>query len=249
MGDGGGQFVVSRDQHDPDGPLLRRRITRTYRRTAYHLQVLTLRDEAGIEQTIRVTDEHPFHVAGTGWTPARLLEEGDRLLGADGTLTVVANAGEAHSQGVAVYNLEVEQAHTYFVLAEDAGEAAAVWVHNATNYESVEGGIRKYVGIADTGANPSLLRRLKAARARTPAASTVEILGASGHTPLEVQQIEQALIHYHGRAGIEAGGTLVNKYRGTNLSQANVDAGYALLKKMGYWDRRQFMVHMNGSGI
>jgi hypothetical protein len=35
-------------------------------------------------------------------------------------LIVVANDGEAHPQGVAVYNLEVDQLHTYFVLAEDA---------------------------------------------------------------------------------------------------------------------------------
>jgi hypothetical protein len=38
-----------------------------------------------------VTDEHPFYVAGKGWTPARLLEEGDTLLGVDGMLIVVAN--------------------------------------------------------------------------------------------------------------------------------------------------------------
>src|SRR5690606_27942670 len=35
-------------------------------------------------------------------------------------------------------NLEVEQAHTYFVLAEDADAAAAVWVHNATNNYAVD---------------------------------------------------------------------------------------------------------------
>ena len=34
--------------------------------------------------------------------------------------------------GVAVYNLEVHEAHTYFVLAPDAaGDVQAVWVHNA----------------------------------------------------------------------------------------------------------------------
>jgi hypothetical protein len=134
MGDGGGQFVISRDQHDPDGPLVRRRITRTYQRTAYHLQVLTLRDEAGIEQTIRVTDEHPFYVAGKGWTPARALQAGESLLGSESTITVIDNVGEAHPHGVTVFNLEVEKAHTYFAHGEDAAGAAPVWVHNATAY-------------------------------------------------------------------------------------------------------------------
>jgi hypothetical protein len=144
MGDGGGQFVISRDQHDPDGPLVRRRITRTYQRTAYHLQVLTLRDEAGIEQTIRVTDEHPFYVAGKGWVAARLLRPQDTLLGAHGILTVIGNDGKAHPHGVAVYNLEIEQAHTYFVLAEDAPDAAGVWVHNANYVEPAKGAKPRY---------------------------------------------------------------------------------------------------------
>ena len=46
------------------------------------------------------------------------------MLGDCGVLTVIANAGEAHRQGVKVYNLEVEQAHTYFVLAEHTAGTA-----------------------------------------------------------------------------------------------------------------------------
>ncbi len=85
---------------------------------AYALQVLTLRDEHGNEQTLRVTEEHPFYVDKTGWTPARNLAGGDILLGAEGTLTVASNEAEQHPGGVTacpersrgVYNLEVEQA-------------------------------------------------------------------------------------------------------------------------------------------
>jgi hypothetical protein len=47
MGHGGGQTLLARDEHDPDAPLVRRRIVRTYERTAYHLQVLTLADADG----------------------------------------------------------------------------------------------------------------------------------------------------------------------------------------------------------
>jgi hypothetical protein len=145
MGHGGAQTLLARDEHDPDAPLVRpkvlQRIVRTYERTAYHLQVLTLADADGRRQSLRVTDEHPFYrtapAAGgsagvPGSTPARSLAAGDEVLGDCGVLTVIANAREAHRQGVKVYNLEVEQAHTYFVLAEHAPDGAdAVWVHNA----------------------------------------------------------------------------------------------------------------------
>ena len=84
--------------------------------------MLTLRDADGNEQTLRVTEEHPFYVEAAGWTPARKLDVGDIILGADGPLTVVANELESHPEGVAVYNLEVAEAHTYFVLAEKGSE-------------------------------------------------------------------------------------------------------------------------------
>jgi hypothetical protein len=128
--DGAAQVVLTRDQHDPTGPLVRRKVVRTYERTAYHLQVLTLRDSTGVEQTLRVTAQHPFYRVDDEWTPAKSLVPGDEVLGDHGVLSVIVNDGEAHPQGVKVYNLEVEQAHTYFVLAEDANDAAAVWAHN-----------------------------------------------------------------------------------------------------------------------
>lgn len=132
MGNGGGQFVVTRNQHDPDGPLLRARVSGTYQRTAYALQILTVRDADGVEQTLRVTEEHPFCVQFAGWTSAKSLRAGDTILGADEVLAVVSNSREAHPRGVAVYNLEVDQDHTYFVIAEGANNIVAVWVHNAT---------------------------------------------------------------------------------------------------------------------
>ncbi|WP_390884408.1 hypothetical protein [Humisphaera borealis] len=69
------------------------------------------------------------------------------MLGDSGVLTVIANAGEAHRQGVKVYNLEVEQAHTYFVLAEHAPDGAdAVWVHNAKYGEDAARALLKGAG-------------------------------------------------------------------------------------------------------
>jgi hypothetical protein len=132
-GPGGGQTVVTRDQDDPDAAPMKARVTRTYQRTALKLQSLTLRDPEGREQTLRVTTEHPFYVNYLGWTPARYLEAGDQIRGlGEPSLTVVRNLTEDHPEGVTVYNMEVDGAHSYFVLAADAPpDTEAAWVHNA----------------------------------------------------------------------------------------------------------------------
>ena len=62
-----------------------------------------IRDDEGREQTIRVTDEHPFFVAGRGWTKAKDLSAGDQLMGAaDEASTVIGDLGEDHPEGVTV---------------------------------------------------------------------------------------------------------------------------------------------------
>lgn len=133
-GSGGDQFVLARREHDPRAPLTRCRISRTYRRIAYHLQALTVRDADGQQQTIRVTDEHPFYVQGTGWTKARSLVPSDLSIGVFGDVSIVIeNIGESQPEGIAVYNLEVGRAHTYFIRAERS-LAEPVWVHNADGY-------------------------------------------------------------------------------------------------------------------
>lgn len=137
LGDGGGQWLISRDQHDPGGPLVGRRIVRTYKRTAHVLRVLTLRDDRGVEQTQRVTEEHPYGRPDGAWTPACLLAPGDWVRGIGGSLRVLANTAEAHPQGVTVYNLEVEGTHTYFVQALNS-DAEPVWVHNARYRNSIQ---------------------------------------------------------------------------------------------------------------
>jgi hypothetical protein len=71
---------------------------------------------------------------------------GDMLLepGLDGS-TVVSSVREEHPEGVTVYNLEVEGAHTYFVRAEGS-EVEPVWVHNAGYDPDLGGGIRALEG-------------------------------------------------------------------------------------------------------
>src|SRR5262249_28733911 len=75
------------------------------------------------------TAEHPFWVLDKGWRPATMLEPGDRLVGHDGRLTPV-EAIRATGRFETVYNVEIEQDHTYFVGSPEWG--FSVWAHNWT---------------------------------------------------------------------------------------------------------------------
>jgi YD repeat-containing protein len=115
--------IVSRNEHEPDGVLTLRRVLRTFVRTGL---VLNLKLPGGI--IIGTTAEHPFFVNGQGWTPAQELKVGDQIrLMEPGWTTVegVADTGRIET----VYNLEIEDDHTYFV-GTDEGRFS-VWAHNA----------------------------------------------------------------------------------------------------------------------
>jgi len=78
---------------------------------------------------IGTTAEHPFFVEGKGWTPAFDLTIGDRVLLEDGQclrVEGVADSGRVET----VYNIEVEDDHTYFVGEQNWGWA--VWSHNSS---------------------------------------------------------------------------------------------------------------------
>ncbi|QAT81659.1 hypothetical protein EJ065_0044 [Corallococcus coralloides] len=92
-----------------------------------HREVLSLElvTVDGIVETLDTTAEHPFWVEGRGWTEAQNLETGDELVTVEGT-PVRVRALFLNASLQTVYNLEVEQAHTYFV------GALRIWVHNAT---------------------------------------------------------------------------------------------------------------------
>jgi hypothetical protein len=78
-------------------------------------------------QVIRSTAEHPFYVEGAGWVACQDLRIGDRLLGADGTTVTVEDLLDT---GVyeTVYNLRIQDYHTYFVGCDEWG--FSVWAHN-----------------------------------------------------------------------------------------------------------------------
>ncbi len=118
-----GDILLSRDENDPDGPVVAKMVVDIFWRTGCILRLrLNGRD-------IGTTAEHEFHVEGKGWLQAGLLQPGDVLCSRTGQRLVVEevqNTGEYKR----VYNVEVEDFHTYFVGRPEWGWGA--WAHNAT---------------------------------------------------------------------------------------------------------------------
>ena len=90
---------------------------------------------------INTTENHPFYVEGKGWCAASGLEDGDILHAQDGSAVTVKDV-EARQldEAVKVYNLEIEEYHTYYVSGRE------VLVHNVCDVESGSNAIDYYVG-------------------------------------------------------------------------------------------------------
>ena len=112
-----GEWVLSRSDKDADGEVRARRVVQTFERYADVVNVLV----SG--KVIGTTAEHPFYVKERGWQAAGELKEGDLLRGEEGWEI----CGEVRATGrhVKVYNVEVEEYHTYFVGGEEWGYS--VW--------------------------------------------------------------------------------------------------------------------------
>ena len=80
---------------------------------------------------INTTENHPFYAEGKGWCAASGLEDGDILHAQDGSAVMVKDV-EARQldEAVKVYNLEIEEYHTYYVSGRE------VLVHNVCGVES-----------------------------------------------------------------------------------------------------------------
>jgi RHS repeat-associated protein len=74
--------------------------------------------------SIETTDEHPFWVAGKGWTRAANLAIGDGLISISGQTNLLEQCS-VFTNEVRVFNFEVEGGHTYFVSDN------RILVHNA----------------------------------------------------------------------------------------------------------------------
>jgi hypothetical protein len=106
-----GTRVLARDS---EGDALDwRPVVRTFDHRADALIRLTIGDN-GDEETVEVTPEHRVFVDGRGWAEAQTLTPGgDRLVDADGAAIAVQSAES--EAGAEVFNLEVDDFHTYFV--------------------------------------------------------------------------------------------------------------------------------------
>jgi len=112
-----GDFVLTSPEDRPNAAPQVGHVTRIFEDTA----ALTLWLTFDTGETLGVTPTHEVWTYQDGWTFAGALAEGDALVGSDGTMATIVEI-RVDSNSVAVYNLEVEGTHTYYV--------AGVWVHN-----------------------------------------------------------------------------------------------------------------------
>ncbi|MBM9502903.1 TIGR04388 family protein [Leptospira sp. 201903071] len=123
------------------------RVLKTYVRQTETIFKLTYENGRVVETTA----SHPFQIEGKGWIEVKDLRVGDRsILSNESSLSI--SSIEISEREETVYNLKVEDAHTYFV-TEDA-----ILVHNA-NYN-------EQTGLFDTNrftlekADPAVLNKL-----------------------------------------------------------------------------------------
>jgi len=135
-----GDLVLSQSDHT--GEVAYKRVAQTFETPDMPVMDLTVISELGQLETLQVTAEHPFWVEGQGWVEAHQLSEGQTFGSASGSWLKVKGATWTNVR-TTVYNVEVEDFHTYFV-----GEGG-VWVHNACGGATKgAGGLTKSVGAA-----------------------------------------------------------------------------------------------------
>jgi RHS repeat-associated protein len=134
-----GDLLLSAPEDDPNGPVAPRRVEEIFRSLSRVV-------ELGVGgQTIRTTHEHPFYVEGKGWTQACALSAGDLLRSHNGQHLPVESMADTDDD-LTVYNMRIEEYHTYFVGCAEWG--FDIWSHNANcapgEFERGPGGARKH---------------------------------------------------------------------------------------------------------
>jgi filamentous hemagglutinin len=118
----GGELVWSRDE--VTGAMAYKPVIATKVTADQAIYRITVQNQKGQIETFGTTSEHPFWVKDWGWIKASLLQAGTELVdGQNQTLRIIHAA--LTDETATVYNIEVEDYHTYHV-----GEIG-VWVHNA----------------------------------------------------------------------------------------------------------------------
>jgi len=122
---------------------------------------------------VDTTANHPFYVVGKGWVAAGDLQAGDRLQTLDGSAAVVIGFEvEKLDKPIAVYNLEIDGLHTYFV-------GSGLLVHNKYSMD----------GKPSTSTEPTEAYNRKKHYGNTPSTSDRQTIGGSpDHEPPLVQR-------------------------------------------------------------
>jgi hypothetical protein len=176
-----GDLILAAPEHDPDGPVTPRRVEEVFRSASALLSI----EVNG--RSIETTTEHPFWVAGKGWTKASELAAGDVLRSENGepvTVLRVADTGKV----APVYNLRVADDHTYFVGCDEWG--FSVWAHNASYYHGTD--IESALSITMGGIQPVGLDDFKFNMTDDPsyAAYQASLTAAERNLPAAVVQIQ-----------------------------------------------------------
>ncbi len=102
-------------------------------------------------RTIRTTAEHPFWVRARGWVVAQQIEAGHQLRTVDGRWLEVKRV-EGPKPPAPVYNISVQEYHTYFVGHQIWG--FSIWSHNGKSCTSGENAFASIGRRAHTNYNP-----------------------------------------------------------------------------------------------
>jgi hypothetical protein len=117
-----GSRVWSRNEFAPDAPIVAKVVEKIF---VHFAPILELYVQGRL---IRTTAGHRFNRYNDGWTPANELGRGD-LLRTDAGGWVKVEAVVDTGECAIVYNLQIEEFHTYFVGGQEWG--FAIWAHNA----------------------------------------------------------------------------------------------------------------------
>ena len=139
-----GDYVLSRDKSTTDAVL--RKVARTFVTPNKSIVELKFYNANGSVETIGATAEHPFWSKDRGWVAAGNLRIDDKVYSLDSKwITFIGR--EPLPAKRSVYNIEVEELHTYFV------GKSGLWVHNTckTKIEPRKRTINKGIVLPGTG--------------------------------------------------------------------------------------------------
>ncbi len=116
-----GHVIISKPEEDSQGPLQVKIVERVYIRTG---RIMNLHVGGEI---IRTTAEHAFFTPKRGWVNCGELQQGEDLVSVDGSTTPVIDLIDT-GRYEPVFNLTVQDSHTYFVAGQSG--SLSVWSHN-----------------------------------------------------------------------------------------------------------------------